>query len=163
MFDLTHDRLREVLDYDPNTGIFVWKMRVAKCTKIGAVAGCIEKRIGYVTIGIDKNIYRAHKLAWFYMTGKWPIKFIDHINGVKSDNRFKNLREVFEDGNSQNVRKPNKRNKSGFLGVIRFQNKWRANITINKKTRRIGDYDTPEEAHQAYLDAKRKYHAACTI
>ena len=163
MPNLSYDRLREVLDYDPNTGIFTWKIRMARCVRIGDVAGCVEKRIGYTTIGIDGDIHRAHRLAWFYTTGKWPVKLIDHINGQKSDNRFANLREVFEDGNSQNIRKPNKRNKSGFLGVIRFQNKWRASITVNGKTRRIGDYDTPEEAHQAYLSAKREYHAACTI
>jgi hypothetical protein len=163
MPDLSYDRLREVLNYEPSTGIFTWKIKTAKCVQIGDVAGCIEKRIGYNTIGIDKSIHRAHRLAWFYMTGKWPVKFIDHINGSKSDNRFENLREVFEDGNSQNVRKPNKRNKSGFMGVIWFQNKWRASITVNGKTRRVGDYNTPEEAHQAYLKAKREHHAACTI
>ena len=163
MPNLSYDRLREILDYDPNTGIFTWKIRMSKCVCIGDIAGCIEKRIGYTTIGVDKSVYRAHRLAWFYMTGKWPIKFIDHINGQKSDNRFANLREVFEDGNSQNVRKPNKRNKSGFMGFIKFQNKWRASVTINGKTRRIGDYNTPEEAHEAYLKAKRELHAACTI
>lgn len=163
MPELAYDRLHEVLNYDPTTGIFTWKIKTAKCTQIGAVAGCKEKRIGYTTIGVDKCIHRAHRLAWFYMTGKWPVKFIDHINGQKSDNRFENLREVFEDGNSQNIRKPNKRNKSGFMGVIRFQNKWRASVTIQGKTRRIGDYNTPEEAHQAYLKAKREYHVACTI
>jgi hypothetical protein len=73
------------------------------------------------------------------------------------------LRVVAADGNSQNIRRPNRRNKSGFLGVIWFQNKWRASITINRKTYRIGDYATPEEAHQAYLEAKRKHHQACTV
>jgi hypothetical protein len=163
MPEITLARLRQVLDYSPQTGVFTWRERVAKCVHIGGVAGCKEKRIGYITIGVDGQIYKAHRLAWLYMTGNWPIKFIDHINGQKSDNRFENLREVCEDGNAQNIRKPNKRNKSGFLGVIRFQNKWRANITVNGKTRRIGDYNTPEEAHQAYLKSKRELHAACTV
>ena len=163
MPEITSERLRQVLDYDPQTGVFKWRERVAKCVHIGDVAGCKEKRIGYITIGVDGRIYKAHRLAWLYMTGNWPIKFIDHINGNKSDNRFENLREVCEDGNAQNIRKPNKRNKSGFLGVIRYQNKWRANITVNGKTRRIGDYNTPEEAHQAYLKSKRELHAACTV
>ena len=160
---ITANHLREILNYNPTTGIFTWKVRNAKCVHIGDVAGCKEKRIGYITIGVDGQIHKAHRLAWRYMTGNWPIKFIDHINGNKSDNRFENLREVREDGNAQNIRKPNKRNKSGFLGVIRFQNKWRANITVNGKTRRIGDYNTPEEAHQAYLKSKRELHAACTV
>jgi len=163
MAELTVERLRQVLDYEPQTGLFKWRERVARCVQIGDVAGCREKRIGYVTIGIDGDVYKAHRLAWLFVTGAWPKKYIDHINGVKHDNRFENLREVFEDGNSQNVRKPNKRNKSGFIGVIRFQKRWRASITVNKKTKYIGDYDTPEEAHQAYLTAKRHYHKACTI
>jgi hypothetical protein len=97
------------------------------------------------------------------MHGSWPVGLIDHINGVKSDNRLFNLRVVDETGNSENVRRPNKRNKSGFMGVIWFQNKWRANITVNKKTKWLGDYATPKEAHAAYLGAKRLHHATCTI
>jgi hypothetical protein len=97
------------------------------------------------------------------MTGEWPKGLIDHVNGVKDDNRFANLRVVDETGNSQNIRKPNRRNKSGFMGVIFFQNKWRASITHKGKTHWLGDFKTPEEAHEAYLIAKRKLHTACTL
>jgi hypothetical protein len=160
---LTADKLKDVLDYAPDTGVFVWLIRPSKAVKAGTVAGCLEKRIGYITIGIAKHIYKAHRLAWLYVNGQWPEGFIDHINGIKSDNRIANLRIVFADGNSQNIRKPNRRNKSGFMGVIWFQNKWRASMSVNGKTKWLGDYSTPEEAHQVYLAAKRMYHAACTI
>jgi hypothetical protein len=161
--ELTVDQLRDTFDYDANTGVFVWKIRPSKAVKAGDVAGCTEKRIGYITIGIAGRIYKAHRLAWLYVYGSWPKGLIDHINGNKADNRIDNLRDVFAGGNSQNVRKPNKRNKSGFMGVIWFQNKWRASMSVNGKSKWLGDYSTPEEAHQVYLEAKRKYHAACTI
>ena len=159
---MTADELRNLLTYDPATGHFTWKQRAAKCIQIGDTAGNTNKT-GYVTIGLCKKVYKAHRLAWLYMHGSWPAGLIDHINGVKSDNRLFNLRVVDETGNSENVRRPNKRNKSGFMGVIWFQNKWRANITINRKTKWLGDYATPEEAHAAYLGAKRLHHATCTI
>jgi hypothetical protein len=159
---MTTNELRNFLVYDPATGHFTWKQRVAKCIQIGSIAGNTNKT-GYVTIGLCKKVYKAHRLAWLYTYGSWPDGLIDHINGVKSDNRLSNLRVVNETGNSENVRKPNKRNKSGFMGVIWYQNKWRANITVNKKTKWLGDYATPEEAHAAYLGAKRLHHAMCTI
>jgi hypothetical protein len=160
--DITAEQLRKILEYSAETGVLVWKIRPSRAVKAGDVAGNINAK-GYSTIGICGKVYKTHRIVWLHVTGNWPIGLIDHINGNKSDNRFANLRDVGAEGNSQNVRKPNKRNKSGFMGVIWFQNKWRASITINKKTIRIGDYATPEEAHQAYLDAKRMYHAACTI
>ena len=160
---VTLDHLHKILDYDRNTGTFVWAIRRSKAVDAGDIAGCLEKRIGYVTIGIEGRVYKAHRLAWLYIHHEWPNGLIDHINGNKSDNRIDNLRVVLANGNSQNIRKPNKRNKSGYLGVIFFQNKWRASITINSKTRCLGDYNTPEEAHAAYLGAKRLHHATCTI
>lgn len=161
--ELTVEQLKDTLDYDADTGVFVWKIRPSKAVMAGDVAGCVEKRIGYITIGIAGRVYKAHRLAWLYVYGSWPKGLIDHINGNKADNRIDNLRDVFADGNSQNVRKPNRRNKSGFMGVIWYQNKWRASMSVNGKSKWLGDYSTPEEAHQVYLEAKRKYHAACTI
>lgn len=158
----TASDLREMLSYDKTTGIFTWKIRPAKAVHVADIAGNTNK-FGYVTIGIKKKIYKAHRLAWFYSYDAWPSGLIDHINGRKNDNRLCNLRVVAADGNSQNIQRPNRRNKSGFLGVIWFQNKWRASITIERKTRRLGDYATPEEAHQVYLEAKRKHHKSCTI
>lgn len=160
---LTVDQLKDALDYNPETGNFAWKIRPSKAVKAGDAAGCTEKRIGYITIGIAGRVYKAHRLAWLYMHGEWPKGLIDHINGNKADNRIANLRDVGAHGNAQNVKKPNRRNKSGFMGVIWYQNKWRASISVNGKSKWLGDYSTPEKAHQVYLEAKRKYHAACTI
>jgi hypothetical protein len=160
--DILVEDLRQLLHYNPDTGVFTWIARAAKAVHVGDVAGSPDK-FGYITIGVKKKIYKAHRLAWLYSYGAWPDGLIDHINGRKGDNRLCNLRVVDLSGNTQNIRRPNRRNKSGFLGVIWFQNKWRASITINRKTYRIGDYATPEEAHQAYLEAKRKHHKACTV
>ena len=160
--EITADEVRNFLHYDKDTGQFTWLQRPAKAVHVGDVAGNRNK-FGYVTIGFRGKIYKAHRLAWLHVHGEWPSGLIDHINGRKDDNRLCNLRVVGLSGNAQNLHRPNRRNKSGFLGVIWFQNKWRASITINKKTHWLGDYATPEEAHQAYVDAKRRHHAACTI
>ena len=160
--NITAEQLREILDYSAETGIFIWRIRPSKSVKAGNIAGNINK-VGYSTLGIQGKIYKAHRLAWLYIRGTWPVGLIDHINGIKADNRFENLRDVGAEGNSQNIRKPNRRNKSGFMGVIWYQNKWRASMSVNGKSKWLGDYRTPEEAHQAYLNAKRIFHVACTI
>ena len=160
--NITAEQLREILDYSAETGVFIWRIRPSKSVKAGNIAGNINK-VGYSTLGIQGKIYNAHRLAWLYIRGTWPVGLIDHINGIKADNRFENLRDVGAEGNSQNIRKPNRRNKSGFMGVIWYQNKWRASMSVNGKSKWLGDYSTPEEAHQAYLNAKRIFHVACTI
>lgn len=160
--DITAEQLQKMLDYSAETGVLVWKIRPSRSVKFGDVAGCVDSK-GYITVGINRRIYKSHRLVWLIVHGVWPNGLIDHIDGNKSNNCLSNLRLVNETGNAENVRRPNKRNKSGFMGVIFYQNKWRASITINHKTKWLGDYATPEEAHQIYLDAKRSYHNACTI
>lgn len=160
--NITAEELQKILQYNPETGAFTWAISPSRAVKAGDAAGVIDKK-GYRTIGIRGCVYKAHRLAWLYFYDCWPVGLIDHINGNKSDNRLQNLRDVGAEGNSQNIRKPNKRNKSGFMGVIWYQNKWRASMSVNGKSKWLGDYTTPEEAHQAYLVAKRIFHAACTI
>lgn len=87
--NLTADRLRDVLRYDPATGIFVWVVLLSNKGPIGAAAGSTDKH-GYINIGIDNKEYKAHRLAWLYVTSEWPKTGIDHRNGVPSDNRFIN-------------------------------------------------------------------------
>src|SRR5712692_928690 len=118
---------------------------------------------GYLRIGICGGQYRAHRLAWLYMTGKWPIDQIDHKNAVKNDNRWKNLREATCAINNQNKRKALRNNRTGFLGVSRNGKGFIAQIKINEKRRNLGTYPTPELAHEAYLKAKRELHAGCTL
>ena len=165
--DLTAEDVKKILDYRPETGELVWRERTARCVRVGDVAGCVDVH-GYITVGIRKlgvrkRIYKAHRLVWLIAHGSWPNGLIDHIDGNKSNNQLNNLRLVNGTGNSENVRRPNKRNQSGFMGVIFVNNRWRASITVQGKTQYIGTFNAPEQAHQAYLEAKRKFHAACTI
>ena len=161
---LTFERLRELLHYDPNSGIFTWLESVAYHVNVGDVAGTISKETGYRTITIYYTPYRAHRLAWFYATGNWPTGQLDHLNGSRDDNRIANLREATSLVNSQNMRKAQINNKSsGLLGAYRKRNKWLAQIMVNGKQTYVGVYDTQELAHAAYVEAKRRLHIGCTI
>ena len=153
----------EKLSYNPETGIFVWAGSGHKITK-GKVAGRYAG-IGYKQIQYEKKYYLAHRLAWFLFYGEWPKGNIDHINGVKDDNRIANLRDVSQSTNKQNTITAYSNNKSGFLGVSRCKDsqKWLAQILIDKKVKRLGLFDSAEKAHEAYLEEKRKNHEGCTI
>ena len=154
---LTAERLREVLHYDPETGVFTWRVRAGHA-KIGDVAGGYDGR-GYRVIGVDGALYRAHRLAWLYTTGAWPADQIDHINGARDDNRFANLREATHRENGQN-RTAHPFNTSGHPGVCwhKAAQKWMAQIRTSQKHRYLGLFSTPEEAAAAYVEAKRRLH-----
>lgn len=161
---LTSEKLKEVLDYDTETGNFYWKRSTHNQIKVGAIAGGISKAVGYVYIRIDGVKYLAHRLAWLYTYDSWPEAVIDHKNGIKHDNRISNLREVSSMANKQNQRCAQINNKVGFLGVSQSGNKFRARISPPRgKQIHIGLYDTAEEAHEAYLKAKRSLHEGNTI
>jgi hypothetical protein len=162
MTEITIDYLKEVLSYDANTGLFTWIKRSSRPDLIGKIAGSRHSS-GYSSIAIYNKKRLAHRLAWFYMTNEWPINHIDHIDGNRLNNAFTNLRDVTRSENLHNVFKAKKNNKAAILGVSAHQGKWRMQIMVNGVTTRISGFDTPEEAHQAYLGAKRKYHAGCTI
>jgi hypothetical protein len=155
---LTQDYLKTFVHYDPETGIFTWIKNPSKNS------GWIDCN-GYIRIEISCKKYMAHRLAWLYMTGSFPKKHIDHINGIPSDNRLINLRECNQSENMQNLKKAQINNKSGFLGVSFYKpfNKFMSRICINKKQKFLGYFDTPEEAHEKYLEAKRKLHLFNTI
>jgi hypothetical protein len=161
---LSAERLRELLYYDPAAGIFTWRVSRAWHTKPGDVAATLNDQ-GYALIKIDQRLYRAHRLAWLYVTGDWPKDEIDHINGVRLDNRIENLRDVRGQVNRQNHRSACSDSASGVYGVSKDKrrNGWYAQISVNNKNRRIGSYPTREEAHAAYLAAKRRLHEGCTI
>jgi hypothetical protein len=156
---ITADRLKELVNYDADTGLFTWKTTRRGC-KVGNRVGCVAKN-GYIVIRLDDALYLAHRLAWLYVYGSWPKEQIDHINRTRGDNRLSNLREVSNAENAQNKR--TKANKSGFAGVRRENSKWLAEIKVKYKLIRIGLFASPEEAHQAYINAKRKYHMASTL
>ena len=153
MNSINSTRLREILNYDSLTGIFTWK-KSFHSPRIGKVAGTTIKR-GYITVGIDKHIYRAHRLAWVYIYDVWPSIGIDHINGIKTDNRIANLREATTSENMQNQYKSSGK---GLLGTTFDQGKWNSRIVVNGKYIHLGRFQTAEEAYQVYLEAKRKLH-----
>ena len=162
MSDLTAERLREVLDYDQETGVFTWKIRTHSRVKAGDVAGALRPD-GYIQISIDGCLHRAHRLAWLYVTGESPPSEIDHINCVKNDNRISNLRLATRSENLQNQLRAKSNNNTGFLGVSPNLWKFKAEIQVDGKRRYIGTFPTPEEAHAAYLKAKRQLHPYGTI
>jgi len=126
----------------------------------GEVAGRLTSK-GYIYMKVDRRGYMAHRLVFLHVTGRWPRGQIDHINGDRADNRFDNLREATQSENSQNQRTAKRSNlSSGLLGVTWAPKlkKWVAQIMIEGDQNRLGSFDTPELAHAAYCDAKRRLH-----
>ena len=162
---MTPEVLKELLDYDAQTGVFKWKKRVGRGIA-GAVAGRIstsKTAPGYVQIMVSKKLYQAHRLAWLYVNGSLPDEQIDHINGIRSDNRIENLRVVSGSLNSQNQRRARKDNKTGFLGVSLHRSRFQACIRKDRKIFHLGYFDSAEEAHDAYVKAKRTIHEGNTL
>ena len=159
---MTHDELKALLSYNPDTGQLTWLVRTSTRNWPGKPAGCLAPT-GYVIVGINRKLYHAHRLAFLYMTGEWPEEHVDHINGETADNRWVNLRPVSRSVNMQN-RRAKANNAAGLLGVSRNGGRWSARIRDSSgRQHRLGTYSTPEEAHQVYLKAKREMHAGCTI
>ena len=114
-------------------------------------------------ISIDGRKHLAHRLAWLYVNGYCPPGDIDHINGDRAANRISNLRLATRSENLQNQSKAQKHNKTGLLGVSHRRGKFRAQIRVDGKKMHIGTFPTPEEAHTAYLEAKRQFHPFGTL
>lgn len=156
--ELTVARLRELLHYDPTTGVFTNATTRNRCAIAGHRAGWIDPN-GYQTIKIFRKAYLAHRLAWFYVHGEWPAQQIDHINQVRHDNRIDNLRDVSPAVNQQNVRHAQRNNRSGILGVCKNKTRHSAVIEADGKRFYLGCFATPEEAGAVYADAKARLHA----
>jgi hypothetical protein len=146
---VTQERLKELLHYNPDTGVFTRRVSVARGGKAGDTVGTVQKK-GYVVIKIDGKVYYAHRLAWLYMTGEWPANEIDHKNLDKSFNAWGNLREATS---SQNAANRLGWSATGFKGVAKSGSGYRAEIQVNGKRRNLGSFRTPEEAHAAYVEA----------
>lgn len=160
--ELTREEVAELLEYDPNTGVFTWKAITSNRVKAGIRAGTVNGR-GYRLIGVNGKQVPAHRLAFLFMTGKWPAKYVDHINGQRDDNRFPNLRDVTQTVNMQNQKKARQDSKTGLLGVTLKKGRFRATIKVNGKQRSLGTFSTPEVAHAVYLSHKRKAHPGNTL
>ena len=153
----TAEYLRSVLHYDPESGIFTWKVRTSNRVKVGSVAGSQSGK-GYLDISVCSRTHRAHRLAWLYVHGVWPEDQIDHINRIRTDNRISNLRDVTQKQNLQNAGK-HSRNTSGHTGVIwdKHRSKWQARIAHNCKDIHLGSFASLEEAVAARKAAEKLY------
>lgn len=161
----TAERVRQLLGYDENSGVFTWKICPSSKALEGEAAGAADLA-GYWVLCIDGTRQHAHRIAWLYVHGEWPKRVIDHINGDRADNRIENLRDVPHAHNIQNVKRAAKSNKnSSLLGAHWFprRGKWKSSIRANGKTYHLGYFNSDEEAHRAYVTAKRKLHEGCTI
>lgn len=161
---LTQAKLKKILNYNPETGIFIWIAKCARKVVVGKVAGSLQPT-GYNKIRIDKVGHCAHRLAWLYMTGEWPKDQIDHIDGARANNRWANLREATTSINRQNLRAAISRSKTGVLGVRQSHKStnFEARLYVDGKTHYIGTFQTIDLAHAAYLKMKRRLHPGCTI
>lgn len=156
----TYARVLELLSYDLETGIFTWvKPRRSNQIKAGDEACYTSKKSKYAVITFDGVPILAHRLAWFYVNQHWPADSIDHINGVRSDNRFCNLREATPMENNNGFRARSKANTSGYTGVHfhKQRGRWVAKVQIFGRLLNLGLHDTPEQANTAILKAREQY------
>ena len=153
---------RELLIYDQETGVIRWRKPTHKVHIDGAQAGTITTK-GYRQLMIRGRTYLAHRVIWLYVYGEWPEQTIDHINSVRSDNRISNLRSVPHAINAQNIHAARSDSKSGVMGVTSRDGLFYARIWIQGHGKRLGSFRTQEEAHAAYVEAKRKHHHGYTI
>lgn len=152
------DQLASRFSYTPETGELVWKYCPTKPKLVGSVAGSLH-RSGYLNVNIGQRSYRVHRIIWLIVYGRWPVDFIDHINGIKTDNRLVNLREVSHSENMQNQRAAHKNNFHGSLGVtLRPNGKWQARITTRGVRVSLGCFCSKQEAENTYINAKKKQH-----
>lgn len=158
---LKHEYLLSILDYDPETGVFKWKVMMSTRAMPGSIAGTINAQ-GYIQIVIKNTIYRAHRLAWFYVYKKWPKDIIDHIDRNTQNNAISNLRDVNLSTNGLNC-KITHRNMSGTKGVSYNERskRWRADIKIEGKAIYLGSFIDYEFAVKARKDAEIKYGIIC--
>lgn len=164
---ITQSKLQELFFYDPSTGVFTRRVTTSGRSKAGADVSC-KTAAGYVEAMIAGKVVLMHRMAFLYMTGALPVGQVDHINGVRHDNRWCNLRAVEQSTNMQNLKKATVSNTStGLLGSFKSgqskTNPYKAMIRIGGKNTHLGRFPTAEAAHDAYVAAKRIHHPGCTL
>lgn len=154
--EIAPERLHETLVYEPDTGLLRWKVRQARCVEVGGKAGHITK-FGYLRVAINGRRYSCHRVAWAMHYGAWPDCDLDHINGVRNDNRIANLRLATRSQNSCNRKRSTRNKVSGVKGVSFVPNKrrrrWRAHIRCDGRAYALGHYDCLGQAARAYHEA----------
>lgn len=157
------DAISSFFDVDANAGTIT--RRVSAGNRTAGSNACTKTSEGYLSLSCVGVRMPAHRLIWAHHHGKWPSGEIDHINGDRSDNRIENLRDVSKQTNQQNRRTAQKTSRSGLIGAIWLEQRkcWKAEIRVNGATKMIGRYKTAQEAHEAYVVAKRRLHAGCTL
>lgn len=158
---MSKEAIQKYLRYEPTTGNLWWTAEAL--VKVANKKATAKDRLGYICLKVDGRMFKGHRLAWFFVHGDFPQGHIDHINGNPSDNRIENLRDVSRSVNMQNERGARTHNSTGLLGVSRNGSGWRSEIRIAGKKKNLGTFATPEQAHEAYVFAKRQYHEGCTI
>lgn len=160
--EITAEVVRNLFHYDAKTGVFTRKLKARGAT-VGRVVGANCN--GYLAARVGKKNYLLHRIAWLYVYGDAPSLGIDHIDGNKKNNAIANLRLATPSQNAQNLKVAQDRTKSALLGVHwdKTINKWRSNIVIEGKRKYLGVFTDPNEAHNAYLTAKRQLHSFSTI
>ena len=153
---ITQTELKEILNYNPDTGVFTWLVKPSSKVNVGDIAGYTNEK-GYIRIRVNKKRYMAHRLAWLFMTGYWPKKEIDHIDHIRGNNKWGNLREATHQENGKN-QKLHKSNKSGVCGVHwnKHNKSWDAQIMVRGKQMPLGQFKDKFEAVCARKSAERK-------
>lgn len=164
--EITAAFLQHMLRYDDKTGALWW--RHDGWGERPHKANTRAERIGsngYLRVTVRGRHIAAHRVAWAVVTGRFPVGQIDHVNGCKSDNRMSNMRDVDATTNSENKRVAYSNNKSGLLGASfdKKTGRYMARVYVDGKRHYVGQFDTPEEAHLAYVAAKRELHHGCTL
>lgn len=153
---LTPVMVREIFTYCSVTGLLRWRVTRGRRAIAGDVAGRVEKVTGYVRVGINGRDYMVHRLIWAYMLGRWPIDIVDHRDRNRSNNRWMNLRAATYATNNRN--KKVKIAASGLKGAHRKGSKWSSTIQVDGKQIHLGHFSTAAEAHEAYVEAVKRYH-----
>jgi hypothetical protein len=154
MRNLTQERLKELIEYDPETGMFRRRVIIGNNSVKDWTKGSIGKR-GCYTLSVDGYTYKAHRLAYLYMVGNWPRHLVDHKDCDPQNNRWDNLRKATPSENSANKKFYSQ---YGAKGIVKSKDRWSAQIRMEGKRFYLGTYDTIEEAHAAYCGAGRVLH-----
>jgi hypothetical protein len=160
---LSPEEIRGLFDLNVETGELRWKASTSRGQHTQRVAGS-DHRLGYRQVKIGKKGYLVHRVVWAIVHGEWPAKHVDHIDGNKANNAVTNLRLATVGQNAQNRAVTGVKSVSGLMGAVhvpgtsRRREKWESRIKVNGVSKHLGCFTTPQAAHEAYMQAKAKFH-----